>query len=92
MIRFLLDIESQEDETLRVIRKGGTTTEDQRAIQLLRQYGIISMATYVVGFNEESCTGTRAPSMSSRLKVTCDRTPRRNRLSAYADFRGNANC
>jgi anaerobic magnesium-protoporphyrin IX monomethyl ester cyclase len=33
---------------------GATTSEDQRAIRLLRAHGIISMATYVVGFSEES--------------------------------------
>lgn len=54
VIRFLLGIESYDDETLRKIKKGGSTSEDQRAIQLLRAHGIISMATYVVGFNEES--------------------------------------
>jgi len=54
VIRFLLGIESYDDATLLAIRKGGTTTEDQRAIELLRQHGIISMATYVIGFNEES--------------------------------------
>lgn len=54
VIRFLLGIESYDDETIRKIKKGATTSEDRRAIQLLREHGIISMATYVVGFNEES--------------------------------------
>ncbi len=54
VIRFLLGIESYDDATLKRIKKGGTTTEDQRAIDLLREHGIISMATYVVGFSEES--------------------------------------
>ena len=54
VIRFLLGIESYDDETIRKIRKGATTLEDRRAIGLLRAHGIISMATYVVGFNEES--------------------------------------
>ena len=39
---------------LRTIKKGGSTSEDQQAIQLMRKHGIISMATYVVGFEEES--------------------------------------
>lgn len=54
VIRFLLGIESYDDDTIRKIKKGASTSEDQRAIQLLREHGIISMATYVVGFNEES--------------------------------------
>jgi anaerobic magnesium-protoporphyrin IX monomethyl ester cyclase len=54
VIRFLLGIESYDEETIRKIKKGASTSEDQRAIQLLRAHGIISMATYVVGFNEES--------------------------------------
>ena len=53
VIRFLLGIESYSDATLQSIRKGATTSEDQQAIQLLRQHGIIAMATYVVGFSEE---------------------------------------
>ena len=52
VIRFLLGIESYDDATLSAIRKGATTSEDQRAIQLMREHGIISMATYVIGFSE----------------------------------------
>jgi len=52
--RFLLGIESFDEATLQNIQKGGTTTKDREAIQLLRQHGIISMATYVVGFEEET--------------------------------------
>ncbi|HWM71991.1 MAG TPA: radical SAM protein [Steroidobacteraceae bacterium] len=54
VIRFLLGIESYDDATLSAIGKSASTTEDQRAIQLLREHGIISMATYVVGFSERS--------------------------------------
>lgn len=54
VIRFLLGIESYDEKTLESIKKGGNTTEDQQAIQLLRAHGIISMATYVLGFNEEN--------------------------------------
>jgi len=54
VIRFLLGIESYDEATIRKIKKGATTSEDQRAIRLLRAHGIISMATYVVGFSEES--------------------------------------
>ena len=52
--RFLLGIESYDEETLRKIRKGSTTTTDREAIRLLRQHDILSMATYVVGFEEET--------------------------------------
>lgn len=54
VIRFLLSIESYDEQTLKNIKKGTTTKEDQLAIQLLRKHGIISMATYVVGFEEET--------------------------------------
>lgn len=57
VIRFLLGIESYDEETIRKIKKGASTSQDQRAIQLLREHGIISMATYVIGFNEESDRG-----------------------------------
>jgi anaerobic magnesium-protoporphyrin IX monomethyl ester cyclase len=52
--RFLLGIENYDEETLRKIRKGGTIAKDREAIRLLRQHDIISMATYVVGFEEET--------------------------------------
>jgi anaerobic magnesium-protoporphyrin IX monomethyl ester cyclase len=51
--RFLLGIENYDEETLLKIRKGGTTNKDREAIRLLRQHDILSMATYVVGFEEE---------------------------------------
>ena len=53
VIRFLLGIEAYSDELLVQIKKGGNISEDRQAIQLLRQHGILSMATYVVGFQEE---------------------------------------
>lgn len=52
--RFLLGIETYDEETLHKIRKGGTMVKDREAIQLLRQHNILSMATYVVGFEEET--------------------------------------
>lgn len=54
VIRFLLGIESYDESTLEKIRKGANTREDKEAIRLLREHGIISMATYVVGFEEET--------------------------------------
>ena len=53
VIRFLLGIESYSEATLSRIRKGASVSEDREAIRLLRAHGIISMATYVVGFDEE---------------------------------------
>jgi len=54
VIRFLLGIESYDESTLKNIRKGASTRDDREAIRLLRQHGIVSMATYVVGFEEET--------------------------------------
>lgn len=53
VIRFLLGIEAYSEHTLAQIGKGASVQEDQQAIQLMRQHGILSMATYVVGFEEE---------------------------------------
>jgi anaerobic magnesium-protoporphyrin IX monomethyl ester cyclase len=52
--RFLMGMESYDEATLLKIRKGGTTTKDREAIKLLRQHDILSMATWVVGFEEET--------------------------------------
>ncbi len=53
-IRFLLGLENTDAKTIENISKGSTTTIDREAIQLLRQHGIIAMATWVVGFEEEA--------------------------------------
>jgi anaerobic magnesium-protoporphyrin IX monomethyl ester cyclase len=52
--RFLLGMESTDERTLELIRKGATTTTDREAIRLMRRHGILSMATWVVGFEEET--------------------------------------
>lgn len=52
--RFLLGMETTDEATIRKIRKGSTTTVDREAIRLLRAHGILSMATWVVGFEEET--------------------------------------
>ena len=54
VIRFLLGIESYDETTLKEIRKGGSTAQDKLAIELLRKHNIVAMATYVLGFSEES--------------------------------------
>jgi anaerobic magnesium-protoporphyrin IX monomethyl ester cyclase len=53
VVRFLLGMETTDEATLKLIRKGSTTAIDREAIRLLREHDIISMATYVVGFEEE---------------------------------------
>jgi anaerobic magnesium-protoporphyrin IX monomethyl ester cyclase len=52
--RWLMGMENYDEATLKKIRKGGSPTKDRLAIQLLRQHGILSMATWVVGFEEET--------------------------------------
>lgn len=54
VLRFLMGMENTDEETLTAIRKGGSTAKDRQAIQLLRQHGIISLATWVAGFEEET--------------------------------------
>lgn len=54
VVRFLLGIESYDEATLQAIRKGARAADDREAIRLLRRHGIISLATYAVGFAEES--------------------------------------
>lgn len=53
-IRFLLGMENTDEDTLRLIRKGGSTAKDREAIRLLRENGILSMATWVAGFEEDT--------------------------------------
>jgi anaerobic magnesium-protoporphyrin IX monomethyl ester cyclase len=52
--RFLMGMENSDEATLRLIRKGGATAKDREAIRLLRQHDIPSMATWIVGFEEET--------------------------------------
>ncbi|MFZ5880046.1 MAG: magnesium-protoporphyrin IX monomethyl ester anaerobic oxidative cyclase [Chloroflexota bacterium] len=52
--RFLLGIENYDEAVLERIKKDGSIAKDKEAIQLLRKHGILSMATYVVGFGEET--------------------------------------
>ncbi len=53
-VRFLLGVENTDEKTLRAIRKGTTAAKDREAVRLLRQHGIISLATWAVGFEEET--------------------------------------
>ena len=52
--RFLLGLENTDESTLGLIKKGAMTTTDREAIRLMRLHGILSMATWVVGFVEET--------------------------------------
>src|SRR5882757_211121 len=52
--RFLMGMENTDKTTLDLIRKGGSTTKDREAIRLMRQHDMLSMATWVVGFEEET--------------------------------------
>jgi anaerobic magnesium-protoporphyrin IX monomethyl ester cyclase len=52
--RFLLGIENTDEATLANIRKGGATKTDREAIRLLRQHGILSLATWVADFEDVS--------------------------------------
>jgi len=52
--RFLMGMENTDEATLQLIRKGGGTVKDREAIRLLRRHDILSMATWVVGFEEET--------------------------------------
>ncbi len=50
--RWLLGIENTDEATLQKVRKGGATKTDREAIRLLRQHGILSLATWVADFEE----------------------------------------
>lgn len=52
--RFLLGIESTDEKTLGKIRKDSQRETDREAICLLRRHGILSMAAFVAGFEEET--------------------------------------
>jgi anaerobic magnesium-protoporphyrin IX monomethyl ester cyclase len=45
-------MENTDEATLKKIRKGSTTNTDREAIRLLRQHGILSLATWVADFEE----------------------------------------
>lgn len=51
--RFLLGMENTDESVLSMIRKGGSVSADREAIRLMRKHGVLSMATWVVGFEEE---------------------------------------
>lgn len=52
--RFLMGMENTDEATLKLIRKGGAVASDRQAIQLLRRHGILSMVTWVAGFDDQT--------------------------------------
>src|SRR5262249_17012290 len=50
--RVLPGIENTDEATLQKVRKGGATKTDREAIRLMRQHGILSLATWVADFEE----------------------------------------
>ena len=52
--RFLLGIENYNEAVLDKIKKTSSIAKDKEAIRLLRKHDILSLATYVVGFGEET--------------------------------------
>jgi len=52
--RFLLGMENTDEATLKLIQKGGAISKDREAIQLLRKHNILSMATWVAGFADQT--------------------------------------
>jgi len=52
--RLLLGTENTNEETLIKLAKGSSTATDRQAVQLLRKHNILSLATFAVGFGEET--------------------------------------
>jgi len=52
--RFLMGMENTDEATLKLIRKGGAIASDREAIRLLRRHGILSMVTWVAGFDDQT--------------------------------------
>jgi anaerobic magnesium-protoporphyrin IX monomethyl ester cyclase len=51
--RFLMGMENPDQDVLDKIRKGSSNSIDAQAIRLMRRHGMLSLATWVVGFDEE---------------------------------------
>lgn len=52
--RFLMGMENTDEATLKLIRKGGAVATDRQAIRLLRRHGILSMVTWIAGFDDQT--------------------------------------
>lgn len=51
--RFLMGMENPDEAVLEKIRKGSSNSIDREAIKLMRKHNMLSLATWVVGFEEE---------------------------------------
>lgn len=71
MICVLMGIETTDPATLVSIRKGSTTKDDQRAVALLREHGILSMLGHIVrhGFCHSTSSGKRRQAAFSYIKA-----------------------
>ena len=76
VIRWLLGMENTDEQTLQLIRKGGSTSSDREAIRLLRQHGILSMATWVAGFEDERLIAIFGAAFASCSPTTPTRSRR----------------
>lgn len=54
VIRWLLGTENSDENTLKLVKKGGSVTKDAEAVRLLRLHGMVSLVTWVAGFEEET--------------------------------------
>ncbi|MBF0609682.1 MAG: radical SAM protein [Magnetococcales bacterium] len=52
-----MGIETTDQDTIRLIRKGSNASDDFQAIQLLKKNNILSMAGYVIGFKRGKTPG-----------------------------------
>jgi anaerobic magnesium-protoporphyrin IX monomethyl ester cyclase len=59
VVRWLMGTETTDEATLKLVRKGGAVSKDAQAIRLLRAHGIVSLATWVVGFQDETLGSLR---------------------------------
>ncbi len=52
--RLLMGTESTDEETLIKLAKGSSTATDRQAVKILRRHNILSLATFAVGFGDET--------------------------------------
>ena len=53
-VAILMGLETTDPETIARIGKGSSVNGDMRAIRLLREHGIVSIASHITGFADES--------------------------------------
>ncbi len=52
--RFLIGMESTDAATLATVKKGSDTATDAKAVALLRQHGILSLVSWIIGIENET--------------------------------------